>query len=188
MAIDHFEEQIAPTLKKAYCELPSRSILNTSAIQFQCLFTSFVCHIFSTLINIFRVHTYVDTPDVSLCTSGLSLSLPSFFNHLQQGDLSATSTPGRSSADCLNSNQSNYIRMDRKYKRAMRKVCTACREIDFVENNFIWYGFYFSSHFAAEQCHRHPKQTISKTTELLHTNEWTERSSSWFATSPRRND
>lgn len=36
MAIDHFEEKIAPTLKKAYCELPSRSILSTSSIQFQC--------------------------------------------------------------------------------------------------------------------------------------------------------
>lgn len=27
MAIDHFEEKIAPSLKKAYCELPTRSLL-----------------------------------------------------------------------------------------------------------------------------------------------------------------
>lgn len=36
MAIDHFEEKIAPTLKKAYCELPPRSLITTPSIQFQC--------------------------------------------------------------------------------------------------------------------------------------------------------
>lgn len=48
MAIDHFEEKIAPTLKKAYCELPARSLLNYSTVQFQCkqpshIRTKFVC-------------------------------------------------------------------------------------------------------------------------------------------------
>lgn len=36
MAIDHFEEKVAPTLKRAYSELPTRSLLNCSAVQFQC--------------------------------------------------------------------------------------------------------------------------------------------------------
>lgn len=36
MAIDHFEEKIAPSLKKAYCELPTRSLLNCSTVQYQC--------------------------------------------------------------------------------------------------------------------------------------------------------
>lgn len=36
MAIDHFEEKIAPSLKKAYCELPTRSLLNCTSIQYQC--------------------------------------------------------------------------------------------------------------------------------------------------------
>lgn len=36
MAIEHFEEKVAPTLKKAYCELPTRSLLNCSTVQFQC--------------------------------------------------------------------------------------------------------------------------------------------------------
>lgn len=35
MAIDHFEEKIAPSLKKAYCELPTRSLLNSSNVQYQ---------------------------------------------------------------------------------------------------------------------------------------------------------
>lgn len=35
MAIDHFEEKIAPSLKKAYCELPTRSLLNCSNVQYQ---------------------------------------------------------------------------------------------------------------------------------------------------------
>lgn len=35
MAIDHFEEKIAPTLKRAYCELPTRSLLNSSNVQYQ---------------------------------------------------------------------------------------------------------------------------------------------------------
>lgn len=36
MAIDHFEEKIAPSLKKAYCELATKSVLNCSTVQCQC--------------------------------------------------------------------------------------------------------------------------------------------------------
>lgn len=37
MAIDHFEEKIAPTLKRAYCELPTRAaLLNCSNVQYHC--------------------------------------------------------------------------------------------------------------------------------------------------------
>lgn len=38
MAIDHFEEKIAPSLKKALCELPTRSLLNCSSIQYQSMY------------------------------------------------------------------------------------------------------------------------------------------------------
>lgn len=71
-----------------------------------------------------------DTPDASLNSS--SLSLPAFFNHLQQGDSSSTSSPQRIAVERLDPHQSNYIRMDRKYKRAMRKV--NCRQLYFVMN------------------------------------------------------
>lgn len=42
MAIEHFEEKVAPTLKKAYCELPTRSLLNCSTVQFQCKLLFFI--------------------------------------------------------------------------------------------------------------------------------------------------
>lgn len=48
MAIDHFEEKIAPSLKKAYCELPTRSLLTCTQYQCMCLFV-FCIHIY--LVN-----------------------------------------------------------------------------------------------------------------------------------------
>lgn len=124
MAIDHFEEKIAPTLKKAYCELPSRSILSTSSIQFQCESARSGTAVHLPLAinrnNPFVFLAPTDTPDASLSTSGLSL--PAFFNHLQQGDSSSTPTSHRFSAEKFDPNQHNYMRMDRKYKIAMRKV------------------------------------------------------------------
>lgn len=52
MAIEHFEEKVAPTLKKAYCELPIRSSLNCSTVQFQCK-KLIKCFVFLFTLNIF---------------------------------------------------------------------------------------------------------------------------------------
>ncbi|XP_055323422.1 F-box only protein 28 [Sitodiplosis mosellana] len=96
MAIEHFEEKVAPTLKKAYCELPTRSLLNGSTVQFQ----------------------YTPT-DTSLNASGLSL--PALYSQLQQS--SASSSPQKPiAASPVDPYQSNYIRMERKFKTAMRKL------------------------------------------------------------------
>lgn len=46
MAIDHFEEKIAPTLKKAFGELPTRSFLNCvppSSVTLQRKYFSYAC-------------------------------------------------------------------------------------------------------------------------------------------------
>lgn len=121
-----------------------------------------------------------DTPDTSLNASGLSL--PAFFNHLQQGD--GSSTPQRTnSVDRLDSNQRNYIRMDLKYKRAMRKVRShdsllMCE----VPNELRCFRF------AVEQRDRHSKSTVAEATELLHTDKRTERPSGRFTAPPGGND
>lgn len=64
MAIDHFEEKIAPALKKAYCELPSRSLLCSSSIQFQCEWV-YRCNWTTKLILIFSPIRF------ARCQSGL---------------------------------------------------------------------------------------------------------------------
>ncbi|XP_031633282.1 F-box only protein 28 [Contarinia nasturtii] len=101
MAIDHFEEKIAPTLKRAYCELPTRAaLLNCSNVQY---------------------HYATDT---SSNTSGLSL--PALYSQFQQGasSSSSSSSPPQKAINArqVDPYQSNYIRMERKFKTAMRKL------------------------------------------------------------------
>lgn len=90
MAIDHFEEKIAPTLKKAFVELPTRSFLNR--VQASVL--------------------YQPSPD----TMNILLSD-------SQQSSSASSTPQKSfNTRPIDPYQNNYIRMERKFKAAMRKL------------------------------------------------------------------
>lgn len=121
MAIDHFEEKIAPSLKKAYCELPTRSLLTCTQYQCMCLF---VCFFFLFCIHIYLVEysmksfsCYTDSPDVSI--NSPCLSIPSLYSQMQY---CSSSTPPTKQARPLDAYQTNFIWMERKLKTAMRKV------------------------------------------------------------------
>lgn len=133
MAIDHFEEKIVPSLKKAYNDLPSRSsLLNCSSLQYPRKYFIFVHHIF--LLNqetkrkkqnlmsnnfITIIIFWLDSPD-SLNISGLSL--PAIYSQLQQSTSASISPQKQINVRSVDPYQSNYIRMERKFKTAMRKV------------------------------------------------------------------
>lgn len=74
--------------------------------------------LFWIIIWIFQFE-YLDSPDTSLNSS--AISLPALYSQLQQS--SSTSSPQKPvAARPIDPYQSNYIRMERKFKTTMRKV------------------------------------------------------------------
>lgn len=84
MAIDHFEEKIAPQLKKAYCNLPSRSDFSGALVSY----SSFVKNYQSTTAS----------------------------------TITSPSPPPPSNIPRFSPDKTAYIKLERKFKLAMRKV------------------------------------------------------------------
>lgn len=120
MAIDHFEDKIAPSLKKAYCELPTRSLLTCT--QYQCMlfhFSTIIRYYLNGICFYIFVIIITDSPDVSI--NSTCLSIPSLYSQMQYCS-SSSLPPKQTIARPLDAYQTNFIWMERKLKTAMRKV------------------------------------------------------------------
>lgn len=126
MAIDHFDENISPSLKSALNERPLLPFFNCTSLQTHCM-----CWISYTIFQFPKWN-----PNIILCLSHLfhslcvvspdtlSLSLPAFYSPLQHSGMASTSTPQmRSEPRLIDPYKNAYIRMQRKFQITMQKVC-----------------------------------------------------------------